>query len=246
MKITEKITITNEDNMLLMARYPDNYFDLLITDFPYGLDVGNMAYVKERKTLARQKNGSMSNANKNKKLKPADWDKQTPSIEYFREITRVSKNQIFFGVEYVDWELGKGRIKWNKGVPVGMSFKPYEMAYCSFIEYEHEINYLWAGMMQGKSHLEPMIQQGNKSLNEKREHPTQKPVILFDLIFLFCIENGIDISKCLDTNVGLCSSALSALKFNEIKEFVCCDISSEYFNSSVKRIKQHTAQKSLF
>jgi len=28
MKVTDKITITNEDNMLLMARYPDNYFDL--------------------------------------------------------------------------------------------------------------------------------------------------------------------------------------------------------------------------
>jgi len=28
MNITDKITITNEDNMLLMARYPDNYFDL--------------------------------------------------------------------------------------------------------------------------------------------------------------------------------------------------------------------------
>lgn len=30
MQITDKITITNEDNMLLMARYPDNYFDLAI------------------------------------------------------------------------------------------------------------------------------------------------------------------------------------------------------------------------
>ena len=37
MKVTDKITITNEDNMLLMARYPDNYFDLAIVDPPYGL-----------------------------------------------------------------------------------------------------------------------------------------------------------------------------------------------------------------
>ena len=29
MKITDKITITNEDNMELMARYPDNYFNEL-------------------------------------------------------------------------------------------------------------------------------------------------------------------------------------------------------------------------
>ncbi len=36
MKITDKITITNEDNMELMPRYPDNYFDLAIIDSPYG------------------------------------------------------------------------------------------------------------------------------------------------------------------------------------------------------------------
>lgn len=28
MKVTDKITITNEDNMELMSRYSDNYFDL--------------------------------------------------------------------------------------------------------------------------------------------------------------------------------------------------------------------------
>jgi len=39
MKVTDKITITNEDNILLMARYPDNYFDLAIVDPPYGIDI---------------------------------------------------------------------------------------------------------------------------------------------------------------------------------------------------------------
>ena len=29
--------ITNEDNMQLMARYEDNYFDLAIVDPPYGI-----------------------------------------------------------------------------------------------------------------------------------------------------------------------------------------------------------------
>lgn len=30
MKINDLLTITNEDNMELMARYPDKYFDLAI------------------------------------------------------------------------------------------------------------------------------------------------------------------------------------------------------------------------
>ena len=31
------MTITNEDNMELMARYGDNHFDLAIVDPPYGI-----------------------------------------------------------------------------------------------------------------------------------------------------------------------------------------------------------------
>ena len=38
---------------------------------------------------------------------------------------------------------------------------------------------MWNGMMQGKSIEEGHIQQGNKKLNEKRIHPTQKPVNLY-------------------------------------------------------------------
>jgi site-specific DNA-methyltransferase (adenine-specific) len=32
------LKITNEDNMELMARYPDIHFDLAIVDPPYGID----------------------------------------------------------------------------------------------------------------------------------------------------------------------------------------------------------------
>jgi site-specific DNA-methyltransferase (adenine-specific) len=37
MNWTKDIKITNEDNMALMSRYPDNYFDLAIVDPPYGI-----------------------------------------------------------------------------------------------------------------------------------------------------------------------------------------------------------------
>lgn len=39
MNLTDKITITNEDNMELMKRHPDGYFDLAIVDPPYGIGV---------------------------------------------------------------------------------------------------------------------------------------------------------------------------------------------------------------
>ena len=248
MQVTEKIYIENCDNMQLMARYPDKYFSIVITDVPYGLDVGNMAYLKETKTTVKQKNGTRINGNKNKKVyTKKDWDLEPPSQQYFDEVKRISKHQIIFGVEYVNWEgLGSGRIKWNKGFAEGMSFKPYEMAYCSFIDYVKEIDYLYAGMMHGKSISEPMVQQGNKKLNEKREHPTQKPILLWDLILKFCIENNIDISTILDTNSGLCSLGLSALKFEEVEEVVMCDIDEEYYEKAIKRVKNHVSQLKLF
>ena len=73
--------------------------------------------------------------------------------------------------------VGTGRIKWDKGVAEGMSFKKYELAYCSMIDYEMESPLLWTGMCQAKSLSEPMTQQGNKKLNEKRIHPCHKPIM---------------------------------------------------------------------
>jgi len=245
MKLTDKITLEYLDNIEFMKTKPDNCFSIGITDIPYGINVGNMAFIKENKTTVKQKNGTRINPNKNNKLKPADWDNETPREEWFKEFKRVTKEQIFFGVEYVDYEgLGSGRIKWNKGVPEGVSFKNYEMAYCSFIDYEKEIDYLWSGMMQGKSITNPMIQQGNKKLNEKRIHPTQKPVLLWDLILLFCQENGIDISSIFDSNMGLASLCLSSIKFNS--SFAGCDLHKPYYDESIKRINNHIAQQRLF
>jgi len=48
MKITDKIELYNCDNMELMAKYPDNYFDLAIVDPPYGIDIAE--WDKERPT----------------------------------------------------------------------------------------------------------------------------------------------------------------------------------------------------
>ena len=56
MKITDKIEITNEDNMALMARYPDNYFDLAIVISNYFIIfVKNNFYDKRFKTITNWK-----------------------------------------------------------------------------------------------------------------------------------------------------------------------------------------------
>ena len=114
MKLTDKITITNEDNMALMARYPDNYFDLAIVDPPYGID-----YAKRKQK------------NKSSKIKyiPKSWDVDRPNKEYFIELIRVSKKQIIWGGNYFLDFLGnsKGMICWDKCQPEGL-----DQAMCEF------------------------------------------------------------------------------------------------------------------
>jgi site-specific DNA-methyltransferase (adenine-specific) len=99
MKVTDKITITNEDNMQLMARYPDNYFDLAIVDPPYGIgmDGGNVGYK------------GFNN------FKKKNWDNKTPTDEYFDELFRISKNQIIWGGNYFGLQPTRCYLVWDKG-----------------------------------------------------------------------------------------------------------------------------------
>lgn len=98
MQITDKITITQEDNMELMKRYPDGYFDLAIVDPPYGID----------------RNG-MSMGNSVFKKDDKKWDNEIPSKQYFNELFRVSKNQIIWGGNYFPLPQSQYFAIWDKG-----------------------------------------------------------------------------------------------------------------------------------
>jgi site-specific DNA-methyltransferase (adenine-specific) len=87
------INITNECNMKLMARYPDNHFDLAIVDPPYGIDVKTRVFDDGKK-----------------------WDSEIPTKEYFNQLFRVSKNQIIWGANHFLEYLNntKSFIVWDK------------------------------------------------------------------------------------------------------------------------------------
>lgn len=226
-----------------MANIPDKKYKWVVADIPYGIDVANMPYLKEVNTTVKQKNGSKINGNRNKTIHEfKDWDKSIPPQEYFDEVVRVSENQIIFGINYVDWKgVGSGRIKWNKGFDPRVSFNQYEYAYCSSIENEIEIEFLWAGMMQAKSLKEPMTQQGNKRKNEKRIHPTHKPIRLYSKIFIDIIKEP---CFMLDTHGGGMSSAIAADELGF--DLDICEIDKEYFDAGVKRFSEYKRQLSLF
>jgi site-specific DNA-methyltransferase (adenine-specific) len=154
MKITENITITNEDNMLLMARYPDNYFDLAIVDPPYGINMG-MGH-----------KGSEKRGDKNKYKTFAGGDNSIPTKEYFDELFRVSKNQIIWGANYMTefLEPKASWIIWDKKQPEDFSMAMAELAWSSF-----------GSPMK-------IYQKRVVGADDVRVHPTQKPVALYKWI----------------------------------------------------------------
>jgi site-specific DNA-methyltransferase (adenine-specific) len=106
--------ITCEDNMELMARYEDNYFDLAIVDPPYGIGYEN--------------GGQYFNKNQGKK-----WDKNTPNKEYFNELFRVSKNQIIWGGNYFNLQPTRCVLAWTKTRELqNRTFSEWEMAWSCF------------------------------------------------------------------------------------------------------------------
>jgi len=103
--------ITNEDNMELMARYEDNYFDLAIVDPPYGIGISS--------NPVRQQHAKK------------EWDNNIPTKEYFDELFRVSKNQIIWGGNYFDLPPTQGFYIWDKKQPHDFSLAMVEMAWSS-------------------------------------------------------------------------------------------------------------------
>lgn len=227
--------ITNEDCMEMMKRYPDKFFDLAIVDPPYGIDVANMGYTQEGNRGCKQKNGNTLRVRK-EKYKLSDWDKQTIDVKYINELKRVSKNQIIWGVNYLNIPLKGGRIIWNKLVANGVSFSDCEIAYCSMSNRVENIYFRWAGMMQGiycgKDIGKALIQQGNKKLNEKRIHQTQKPVVLYAWLLRKYAKQG---DKILDTHLGSGSSRIAAYKMGF--DFYATEIDKDYFDAQEKRFR---------
>lgn len=223
------------DCMQGMKEFPDKYFDLAIVDPPYGRKEHGG---RNRNGYVRQKNGSKIFV-KDGQYENRNWDNEPPSEDYFNELMRVSKNQIIFGCNYFDYPLIGGRIVWDK-CNEGSDQSDAEIAYCSMNNRVDIFRYMWRGMFQGKSITEGTTQQGNKRLNEKRIHPTQKPVALYEwLLSRYAKPNDI----ILDTHVGSASSLIAC--YNTNHKFVGFELDEYYYKVSKQRLDTEMAQMRL-
>lgn len=151
------------------------------------------------------------------------WDSKTPDSEYFQELFRVSKNQIIWGGNYFNLPPTRCFIIWDKKQPENISFASCEYAWTSF------------DASAKTFYLSPMSVKG------ERIHPTQKPIALYKWLLKNYAKQG---DKILDTHVGSGSSLIACHQMGF--EYLGFEIDEEYYNKAVERIREHTAQLTLF
>ena len=202
--------VYNEDCMIGMARYPDNYFELAIVDPPYGIDAANVKKYFSRNT---------------KEYDKKDWDKNTPTKEYWEQLFRVSQNQIVCGGNYFIEYLHSSKcwIVWDK--MNGTNDMPdCELAWTSFDKKirKFELHHFGA------------------NYDKDRFHPTQKPVALYKWLLKNYAKEG---DKILDTHLGSGSSRIACCDGGF--DFYGWEIDKDYFDAMEKRFNTHIQQLTL-
>lgn len=219
----------NMDCMEGMKLISDKYFDLAIVDPPYFEGPNRHKYY----------GSSINKLNIKRKdyLVIDDWS--IPDNEYFKELIRVSKQQIVWGINHFDIYLGPGRIIWDK-VNGESTFSDCEIAYCSIHNKTKQFRYMWNGMMQGKSISEGYIMQGDKSKKEVKIHPTQKPINLYRWILMNYAKQG---DKILDTHVGSASSLIACHEMGY--DFLGFELNEEMYKLASNRLNDVMGQLNL-
>ena len=198
--------VYNEDCIQGMKRYPDKYFDLAVVDPPYGINIE-------------------TSGDKCSDYKPAIWDNESPQIEYFTELFRVSKKQIIWGANHFISKMpfdSSCWILWDKKFSSDVSFAQFELAWTSF-----------SGTCKKFDRF--------PNSSETRIHPTQKPVALYDWIYKNYLPNG---GKVLDTHLGSGSNRIAAHKAGNIY-FTGYELDKDYYDAEQKRFAAYLSQPAL-
>jgi len=215
------ININHGDCMKAMARMQDNQYDLAVVDPPYGI-------------------GSISTGlNTVSKVykKGFKWNDFIPTENYFNELYRISKNQIIWGCNYYGTNIKHvGRIVHDKGRDHvsrdwACKFSDCDLASQSFNNRIEKFKYQWAGNLQNGK-----INWGNTGL-DRRIHPTQKPIALYQWLLATYAKEG---DKILDTHGGSMSIALACwdLKF----DLDLWELDEDYYKAGKERFENYTMQ----
>jgi site-specific DNA-methyltransferase (adenine-specific) len=203
--------------MAFMAGLPDGFYDLAVCDPPYGIGMDN----SNKRTKPSRPNSYTKYADF--RYHESNWDNETPDKEYFKELFRVSKNQIIWGANYFCEYLpsGNGWIFWNKLNGLNNCFSDGEFAFTSK---GVQSRYFECSAFQNT--------RGGKD----RIHPTQKPIKLYEWLLRNYAKPG---DKIIDTHLGSQSSRIAAYKLGF--DFWGCEIDDDYIREGNARFEKEIA-----
>lgn len=213
MSINEKVNfnpminqVFNEDCLETMKRMPDKSIDLVLTDPPYGIGFGAKKTGK----------GWVERESK-------DWDKEIPSEEIFKEIFRVSKNQIIWGGNYfTDYLPQRQRwLVWDKGQG-DFSLADGELAWTSYDKALRIFTMSRAAALQEK-----------KNIKKENRHPTMKP----EKLFKWCLQDIAKVEKGMLIYDPFMGSGTTAV--------VCSELGIDYIGSELDEDYMRLIQKRL-
>jgi site-specific DNA-methyltransferase (adenine-specific) len=207
--------------MEIMKQYPDKYFELACVDPPYGIGEDGSRNASRGK-LAIAKDYKPFSGN----------DKEAPPPEYFKELTRVSKNQIIWGANHFISRIpfdSSCWIVWDK-VTGESDFADSELAWTSFDTAVRNFRFQWSGMLQG-----------NMKNKESRIHPTQKPVALYKWLLSRYAKPG---DRILDTHGGSGSICIACHDLGF--DLTWMELDEDYYKAACERYQNHAAQCNLF
>jgi|TARA_R110000744_G_scaffold132978_2_gene241264 site-specific DNA-methyltransferase (adenine-specific) len=218
-----RIELLNINCMVYLKTCIDNQFDLAIVDPPYGIGIHKMNFTRSLKAgLAKRKDYS----------KTGDWDKEIPKPEYWKELMRVSKNQIIWGGNFFPLPSSRGWIFWDKRTDpkYNTDFADGELAWTSFDKPVRCFRWLWNGMLQQ-----------NMKDKQIRIHPTEKPKALYEWLLMKYAKKG---DKIIDTHLGSGSIAMAC--WNMKYDLVGMDVNKVYVEAAKKRLNSYRKQLKLF
>jgi len=210
-----------------MASCKDKEFDLAIVDVPYGINMAARGNVGSERGFNKSGTKTYSIQRYAKK----DWDKNAPNEDYFKELFRVSKNQIIWGANHFISKIpfdSSCWIVWDKDN--SGNYADCELAWASFDTAVKLFKHRWNGMLQH-----------DMSNKDERTHPTQKPIRLYKWLLSTYANEG---DKILDTHGGSMSIAIACHQIGF--DLTLCEIDLDYYNAGVKRYNEAIKQQTLF
>jgi DNA modification methylase len=97
--MTSNVQLILGDCLEYLQTIPDKSIDCVVTDPPYGINVGKMGMGKGKKKTG---------------FDPFEWDQLAPSAQLIEELLRVSKHQIIWGGNYFVLPPSGCWLSWDK------------------------------------------------------------------------------------------------------------------------------------